>query len=402
MAQQGSVFKRYRSWYLRYRTSFVVDGVIVRKLVCIRLVEVSDRYKVKSDLDDLVSEKMAGVRAAEKCPRSSESFISYVEGTWLPYVERNLARSTHSGYQTYWLRYIKPRVENRAVRDFSVSIVAKLLKDVATTHTMNTATITKIRSILSSVFSFAISEGAFPARSETDNPARMAAIPEAATKPKKTVAATREELKATLSLLAADGLTLERAAVALAAYTGCRPSELRGLKWEEWDRAADQVHVVRSIWHAFEGETKTEQSTRYVTVTPELRVILLALWKAQGSPLGGWILGRSGGKRANLDNMAKRTIVPALSRCVVCKKAESADHPGHEFERDETIPPWRGWYSIRRFHGTVVRQESGSSETGSKALGNSKEVFNKHYDKVAAVPSDVRKAVNGATRGLTP
>jgi hypothetical protein len=49
----------------------------------------------------------------------------------------------------------------------------------------------------------------------------------------------------------------------------------------------------------------------------------------------------------------------------------------------------------------VVRQECGSSETASKALGNSKEVFNKHYDKVAEVPKDVRIAVNGATRGLT-
>jgi integrase len=224
-------------------------------------------------------------------------------------------------------------IADRCFGAFTVSIVAKLLKDVANTHTMNTATITKIRSILSSVFSFAISEGAFPARSETDNPARMAAIPEAATKPKPTVAATHAELKQILAVLDADGHLFERAAVALIAYTGVRPGECRGLRWEEWDRAGDQIRVTRSIWHAEIGTPKTEKSVRFITVTPELRAILQAFWKSQGCPLGGYILGRSGGRPSNLDNMAKRVIVPALSRCVVCNQAEAAEHEGHDRAR---------------------------------------------------------------------
>ena len=402
MAQQGFVFRKGNSWFLKYRDKFLIDGVIKRKQKCVFLAKYdSDRFRCEGDVADLVAEKMAGIRAADKCPRSSESFISYVEGTWLPYIERKMKPSTAAGYKTYFSRYIKPRVENRAVRDFTISIVAKLLKDVANTHTMNTATVGKVRSILSSIFSFAISEGAFPARSETDNPARMAAIPESATKPKPTVAATHAELKQILAVLDADGHLFERAAIALIAYTGVRPGECRGLRWEEWDRVGDQISVVRSVWHAAVTTPKTEQSVRFITVTPELRSTLQALWKAQGCPLGGYILGRSGGRPSNLDNMVDRVIVPALSRCLDCKQAEAAKHVGHDFERDESVPKWAGWYSIRRFHGTAVRQESGSSDTSSKALGNSKDVFNKHYFKPTEVPSDVRKAVNGATRGLT-
>jgi integrase len=118
-------------------------------------------------------------------------------------------------------------------------------------------------------------------------------IPESATEPHQTVASTREEVKAILAHLATEGLTLQRAAVALIAYTGVRPGEARGLRWEEWNRTACQIKVARSVWHTVEGTTKTTQSNRFVTVTDELREILLDLWKSQGSPLGGYILAQT-------------------------------------------------------------------------------------------------------------
>jgi integrase len=152
------------------------------------------------------------------------------------------------------------------------------------------------------------------------------------------------------------------------------------LRWEEWDRSREQIAVRRSVWHAIEGTTKTEQSNRFVTVTEELRVILLGLWKSQGSPLGGYILAHGDGARVNLDNMAKRSIAPILKKAGI---------------------EWHGWYSLRRFHGTQVREQAGNSDTMSKALGNSKALADKHYLKPAEVLPDVRKAVNDALRGLT-
>jgi len=44
--------------------------------------------------------------------------------------------------------------------------------------------------------------------------------------------------------------------------------------------------------------------------------------------------------------------------------------------------------------------ESKSSETAAKALGNTKDVCDKHYIKPVAVLPDVRKAVNDAMHGL--
>jgi integrase len=400
--QQGHIFKKGSTWFLRYRDNFLVDGKIVRKQKCVQLAEVSDKYRRESDLADLVAEKLAGVRAASKCPQSAGSFADYVETVWLPHIQSTRKPSSYAGYRSYFLRYIKPfaEKENYAVRDFNVAIVSSLLKDVASMYKVNEDTILKIHSVLSGIFRYALATGAFPGKSAADNPCTGALLPKG--KPKQeTKAATREAVKVILSHLAEQGMTLERTAVGIAAFTGCRPAEIRGLRWEEWDRTAAQIQVVRNVWHAVEGTLKTIESNACVAVTSELRQILLDLHKSQGSPISGYILARADGGRVNLDNMAKRDIVPSLNRCAACHEMESEHAKAdHQFSRDEKLPRWTGWYSLRRFHGTQIRKESGNSDTMAKALRNSKEVADRHYNKQTEVLPDVRRAVNAAMTGL--
>jgi integrase len=388
MAQDGYVFRKGNSWFLRYRENANENGQIVRRQKCVRLADHCDRYRTKADLDDLVAEKLNAVREAAKCPRSSDSFVEYVEDVYLPFVLRTMKPSTYAGYSTYWNRYLKPRVGKYAVRDFTVAIVASLLKDIASMHKLNRDTVTKIRSILSGIFSYAMSEGHFPARSASENPASHVRIPESVTEPREPAAATREQVKALLAAL--KEMPLERAAVALIAMLGVRPGEVRGLRWEDWDRVKQQIAVTRAVWRTIEGTPKTPQSVRLLAVSGELREVLLALWKKRESPLGGYILVGRKGRPINLDNMARRTIRPRLE--VVNKQAAE--------KGEKTVLTWPGWYSLRRFHGTAVRAES-NLETTSRALGNSKAVADKHYVKPEEVLPDVRKAVNDAVSGLT-
>lgn len=376
MAQQGHIFKKGSSWFLRYRDSFNENGQIVRKQKCIRLADVSDRYRCASDLGDLVAEKMSGVRQAAKCPHASDLFVNYVEEVYLPFVERTMKPSTYAGYKTYFERYLKPRTAGQALRDFTVAVVSDLLENIAGMHSLNTDTVGKIRSILSGIFTYAMGKGHFPGKSAADNPASRALIPETATEPTRTTAASREEVTSILAAL--KGMPLERAAVAIVALTGVRPGEARGLRWEEWDRAKQHIHVRRAVWHRHVGTTKTEQSERFITVTDELREILLNLWNVKNCPMGGYILAGRKGQPVILDNLAKRSIRKALAAANVA---------------------WPEWYALRRFLGTQVRMQA-DSETSAKALGNSKAVADKHYIKPQTVLPDVRKAVNDATSGL--
>jgi integrase len=51
----------------------------------------------------------------------------------------------------------------------------------------------------------------------------------------------------------------------------------------------------------------------------------------------------------NLDNLARRVIMPALSPCVVCRKQEEEHKAeGHLFKRDDSLPLWYGWHAFRR------------------------------------------------------
>jgi hypothetical protein len=199
MAQTGHVYLQCGKWYVRLRMNFLENGKIVRKQKAIFLAEKSGRYRQESDLAELAQEKLAGVKAGEKCPQSAELFVEYVENTWIPFVARSKKPSTAAGYRSYWLRYIKPRVEGLALRDFTIAVVSSLLKDAAEMHTLNVDTVGKVRSILSAIFSYAIGNGHFPAKSAQDNPAHAALIPETATEPEETHTATWAEVKAQLA-----------------------------------------------------------------------------------------------------------------------------------------------------------------------------------------------------------
>lgn len=337
------------------------------------------------------------MKEADKCPHSSDLFSDYVEETYLPFVQRTMKPSTYAGYSTYFKRYLKPRVKGHALRDFTVATVSALLDDIVHDHKLNRDTVGKIRSILSGIFSYAIGKGHFPARSASENPASRALIPETATEPENPKAATREEVKSILAALKAQPslklpeLALARGAVALIAMLGVRPGEARGLRWEDWDRAREQVMVTRAVWHTIEGTPKTPQSVRYLAVSGELREVLLALWKEQNSPITRYVLAapEETSKPVILDNLTKRTIRPRLE--AVNKEAAG--------KGEKTVLNWPGWYSLRRFHGTAVRAES-NLETTSRALGNSKAIPDRHYVKPAEVLPDVRKAVNDAVLGL--
>jgi len=376
MAQQGFVFRKGSSWFIRYRHDIEVDGVMVRKQKCEKLADHCDAYRCEGDLKELAKEKMDKVYQERKCPQSGRMFTTYVEETYLPHALRTAKPSTYAGRKSYWLRYIKPHVKQLALRDFSTAIVYHLLDEVARTRKLNYSTVAKIHSILYAMFKLAINIGEFPEGRE--NPVADAMIPQSAraVKPKPTVASTREDVRAIF--VALKGKPLPRAAVGIMAFTGVRPGEARGMRWEEWNRAEKHIAVNRSVWHREVGTTKTVQSVRFVAVTDELREILLDLWNAKGCPISGYILAGRKDHPVILDNLSKRVIRPTLKEAGI---------------------EWKGWYSLRRFLGTVVRMNA-DGDTMAKALGNSKAVAEKHYLKPTDVLPDVRRAVNDGCSGL--
>jgi len=124
-----------------------------------------------------------------------------------------------------------------------------------------------------------------------------------------------------------------RTAVLVAAFTGLRRSEIRGLRWE--DLAGDELRISRSAWGTWvsdEGETKTDSSAAPVPVVPFLRKALERHRKTQHNKSGFIFEGRTG-RPLVLANLLRRDIRPALDKAKV---------------------QWHGWHAFRRGVGSIL------------------------------------------------
>src|SRR5258706_14711118 len=148
------------------------------------------------------------------------------------------------------------------------------------------------------------------------------------------------EIKSMLAILPEPARTI----VLTAAFTGLRKSELRGLTWASYN--GEQLSVDRSVWNSTVSEPKTKRSRSPI---PIVRPLAEAL---EAHRLRAGILAQStlpifqagNGQPLNLDNIARRVIMPALSPCAICREQESEHLPdGHAFQRDHAIPSCNAW-----------------------------------------------------------
>ena len=180
---------------------------------------------------------------------------------------------------------------------------------------LGTKTLLRIKSFLSGVFTYARREGIL----DGENPMRGVSVPG---RPTRFTGATYsiEEIERMLILLPEPARTV----VATAAFTGLRLSELRGLRWSDFD--GEMLRVRRAVWRTHVGATKTPESEASVPVLPFLRTVLDK--HRTFEPSDAYIFaGKRKGAPLNLHNLATRVIKPAiLSRGI----------------------SWKGWHAFRR------------------------------------------------------
>jgi integrase len=115
-----------------------------------------------------------------------------------------------------------------------------------------------------------------------------------------------------------------RGAVAVAAFTGLRAGEIRGLRWEDY--TGEELRVSRSVWRLRVGPTKTEEKGQNpVPVIPLLSEILDEYRNGRMHSGDSYIFaGERRGIPLHLDNLSRRVITPLLDQ------------------------KWRGWHGFRR------------------------------------------------------
>lgn len=309
MRQQGQVFKSHGAWFVRYYENQMVDGQSIRRRVTKRLAAVSPQFSREGDLHDEVQKVMDPVNRVATTPEGSLLLDDFVDRHFLPWVEAKRKPSTRKFYAEAYDNHIRSRVGQTRLKDFTARHAQQVLDGIAgLSHSSGL----RIKTAMSAVFSYAIRLGFVTG----GNPVREARAEGKRTDP-KLHAYTLKECQWMLERL----MEPARTVVALAAFTGLRESEIRGLQWTDYDGA--YLHVRRSIWRTHVGDTKTKESASAVPVISPLRKILDLHKRRDG--VGPWIfVGQKKGFALNLDNLCARDIRPIVGT------------------------RWHGWHGFRR------------------------------------------------------
>lgn len=315
--QRGYIYRHRHSWLLRYY-EFELDGTgqPVRKQRCVKLAPANDDYPTRRSVALLADRYLQPINAKVVTPESATPVAVFIESFYLPHCKRELRPSTHKAYQDIFKVHLKERLGNTRLRDFRTVHAQRLLRQIPN---VGHRSLLHIKSFLSGAFKFAKREGLL----DGVNPITDVSVPGSAGYEKGPAYSISEVEDI---LFALEGAT--RNIVAVAAFTGLRLSELRGLRVGDFD--GECLHVARAVWRTHVRDTKTPASRALVPVIPVLVSVLKKLC-ADRNGHEYLFAGERGGGPLNLANLAARVIKPALVKSKLT---------------------WKGWHAFRRGLGS--------------------------------------------------
>jgi integrase len=332
--QTGQKFETERSFFLRY---YITDENGDRKQKAVKLCDKSDLYRSWADCEPLIERVMAGVNANTEVVSGQTTLSDFVEKIYQPWTLETKAASSANYYSQMWRRHWKDSIGNIALTDLTTADVTKVLTHLA--GRLGSRSLSHAKWFLSGVYVYAISRGIVPR-----NP-----VPDAKwlVKVKRIEKQTEYSLEQVLAMLQIlEPVDLRAAtAVALTYFAGLRPSEARGLHWEDYD--GQKITVRRSIWRGQVGETKTQESAASVPVIEPLKSLLE---KLRAQTADGYILQGRSGRSLDLDSINTRVIAPLMKRSGI---------------------DWRGYYPGRRGLSSLLTNTSPNVQNATGILRHS-------------------------------
>ena len=319
--------------------------------------------KPPADILKEAERHMDSVNTAAKTtkPEYVTTIAEFVESVYLPWVEANRRAPTLNGYTKIWKKHLKGHFEGTLLRNYEPHDATVFLTALAEAG-MGQNAVNHVRSLMSGIFAHAAALGRV-----RDNPIALCKVLASPAAPKETPHYTILEMASALSLFADE----PQVCVALAlAFVGLRPSEIRGLRWEDVDLDRGVLHMRRSAWRSTLSEGgKGKNSAREVNLGPTVLAILAQYRDSQPSQ-NGFVLENSLGNMLDLDALARRVIRPA-------------------FEKSGLT--WKGYYGGRRGAETEMnRYTNGNSQITSHHFGHTKAVADAHCIK--PIPEETKVA----------
>ena len=353
---RGTITRHRGFWCLRYRERIREGDTIKTVQRSRRLAPVDALHKTRRSVVPLAQTLLEPVNKA-LAPYVAIRLGDFAENAYFPHLETKRRPSTLRGYRQMWKRYLKPRCANLVMHDAETRTVQALLDTISTEDKLAPQTMAHIKHLVGGMFHFAIAQGHLPRG--TINPVTFAeteAIPDFDGR-----AYSLEEIALMLSVLPEPSRTV----VALAAFTGLRAGEVRGLTWEAYtpgdENSLGVIRVLRSVWRGRIGEPKNSRSKAPVPLIPQLEALLERHREASGNPASGPIFANGAGKAFDLDSLYRRQMKERLKAARI---------------------EWEGWHGFRRGLATNLERIGVRESIAAMVLRHSNDrVTRKHYIK---------------------
>jgi integrase len=316
--QSGTIIRHRASWTLVYYDMQFREGKRKRIRVWKKLARVSKEYPTAQSCRLLAAEFLAPLNRQESLPETSLPFSEFIDKFYFP-AQTELKPSTLLGYKSIYSSHLKNKPELKIrVRDFRTVHAQRLLHGIPNVGHL---TLLHIKNFLSGVFRWAKQEGFYDGM----NPVIDAKTLGRPTK-RETVAYGIDDVSGMLERLDYDVDACE--VIALLSLTGLRQSEIRGLRWSDWDEKEALLNIARAVWRTHVGRTKNVASEASIPVISLVQELLQRRRERVKPREGDYIFaGPRKGAPLDLHNMQNRVIKPAL--------------------KDSPIE-WKGFHGFRR------------------------------------------------------
>ena len=360
---RGTVTRHRGFRCLRYRERIRIGDTIRTVQRSRRLAPVDATHKTRRSVEPLAQALL------EPINKAGASYVAtqlgdFVDGVYLPFVETKRKPSTFRGYKQMWRRYLKPRCSEWVMHNVETRRVQNVLDTIESEDRLGPQTMAHVKHLLGGIFRFAIAQGHLP--KGTINPvlfSETAAVPDFDGR-----AYTLEEIALMLTVLPEPSRTV----VGVAAFTGLRAGEIRGLYWQAYVRRNENeenslgsVRVLHSIWRGRMGEPKNSRSKATVPLIPQLAALLETHWNATGRPALGPMFANGAGKALDLDSLYRRQMKEPLRKAHI---------------------EWEGWHGFRRGLATNLERIGVRDAIAAMVLRHSNDrVTRKHYIKPPSI-----------------
>lgn len=379
--QTGTVYERPNGrFYIRYYRTELVDGKPTRAQRSEWLCDKDDKHysrsckAVRQKQEDFM--RSINAQSPQRAQRSDQLVSDFWTDTYLPWVEDEKRASTIAGYKGIWSQRLKDHFAGRMLGEYQTVDGSQYLTSLAK-EKLGRRTIAHIRSLASGIFSHAVNLGLLDV-----NPWHEVKILAKVKAPGESPHYTLEEIENMISALV-DYVDCQLV-LALSFFVGLRPSEIAGLRWEDFERG--YVHLRRAVVNNVIGELKTPESAATLPLIEQV-IVLLKLWhKQSASPKEGWLFPNRLNQPSDLRlrGRARDTIRPILAK----KKLV-----------------WKGLYAGRRGAGTILVDLTGSLVAAQELLRHkSLTTTAMHYKKRTenALPSGMKMLEATVKNALQP